>query len=147
MDAIQAGRLQADIVAVISNKANAHALVRAADAGAATAALRHQDYPSRADYDQALVAAIDAFQADIVVLAGFMRVLTPAFTAHYAGRLINIHPSLLPAFPGLQTHQRALAAGVKLHGATVHYVTPELDAGPIIIQAAVPVLDNDDADT
>jgi phosphoribosylglycinamide formyltransferase-1 len=104
----------------------------------------HGAYPSREAFDEALAAAIDRFRPALVALAGFMRILTPAFVRHYEGRLLNIHPSLLPAFPGLHTHARALAAGVKVHGATVHFVTPELDHGPIVIQAAVPVRPDDD---
>jgi len=141
-----AGELPVEIAAVIANKADAGGLATAAQAGVPTAVVPHRDYASREDFDAALAKAIDAYAPDLVVLAGFLRVLTTGFVEHYAGRLINIHPSLLPAFPGLHTHERALAAGCKLHGATVHFVTPELDHGPIIIQAVVPVLPDDDAD-
>jgi len=141
-----AGELPVEIAAVIANKADAGGLATAAQAGVPTAVVPHRDYASREDFDAALAKAIDAYAPDLVVLAGFLRVLTTGFVEHYAGRLINIHPSLLPAFPGLHTHERALAAGCKLHGATVHFVTPELDHGPIIIQAVVPVLPEDDAD-
>ena len=130
--------------AVISNRADAAGLDYAREHGVATALIDHRAFPDRATFDQALASAIDRFQPKLVVLAGFMRVLTAGFVSHYQGRLINIHPSLLPAFTGLHTHRRALEAGVKIHGATVHFVTPELDHGPIIIQAAVPVLADDD---
>ncbi len=128
---------------VISNKADAPGLQTAAAHGVPTEVLEHHSFPDRASFDAALAARIDAYQPDIVVLAGFMRVLTEDFVRHYANRLINVHPALLPAFPGLDTHARAIAAGVKLHGCTVHLVTPEVDAGPIIAQAAVPVLPDD----
>lgn len=137
----------AQIVAVISNKASAAGLHTAKAAGIAARVVEHAAYPDRERFDQALASMIDEFSPDLVVLAGFMRILTPTFVAHYQGRLLNIHPSLLPSFPGLDTHRRALEAGVKLHGATVHFVTSELDHGPIIDQAAVPVLDGDTEDT
>ena len=140
-----AGRLAAEFSAVISNRADAQGLATARASGIAVHAVSHRDYPSREAFDTALIEVIDSYQPDLVVLAGFMRILTPDFVRHYDGRLLNIHPSLLPAFPGLDTHQRALAAGCKIHGATVHFVTPELDHGPIVIQAAVPVLATDDA--
>lgn len=133
----------AHIVAVISNQAGAAGLETARAAGIAAKVVEHQAYAGREAFDQALSATIDEFSPDLVVLAGFLRILTPAFVAHYHGRLLNIHPSLLPSFPGLNTHRRALDAGVKFHGATVHFVTPELDHGPIIEQAVVPVLDSD----
>lgn len=135
----------ATIVGVVSNKAEAPGLQLARDAGISVSVVPNDDYADRASYDQALQVAVDACQPDLVILAGFMRILTPGFVAHYAGRMINIHPSLLPSFTGLQTHQRALDAGVRLHGCTVHFVTAELDHGPIIVQAAVPVLGGDDA--
>lgn len=137
----------AQIVAVISNKANAAGLDTAKGAGIAARVIEHVAYPDRERFDQALSVMIDEFSPDLVVLAGFMRILTPAFVAHYQRRLLNIHPSLLPNFPGLDTHRRALEAGVKFHGATVHFVTPELDHGPIIDQAVVPVLDGDTEDS
>lgn len=137
----------AQIAAVISNRPDAAGLAWAKAQGIATLALDHKQYASREDFDAAMQAAIDAFQPDLVVLAGFMRILTPAFTRHYAGRMLNIHPSLLPAFPGLHTHQRAIEAGCKLAGCTVHFVTAELDHGPIAAQAAVPVLDADTPDS
>ena len=133
------------VAAVISNKADAGGLAFAAEQGIATAVLDHKAYPSREAFDQALAAQIDCFAPDLVVLAGFMRILTPDFVAHYAGRLLNIHPSLLPAFPGLHTHQRAIDMGCKFAGATVHQVTAELDHGPILAQAVVPVLPEDNA--
>jgi len=145
------GRHGARVAAVISNRADAGGLTLAREQGIATAVLAHGDYATREAFDAALAQAIDGYdrpeQPALVVLAGFMRILTPGFVARYAGRLLNIHPSLLPAFPGLHTHQRALEAGCKLAGATVHEVTAELDHGPILAQAAVPVLPDDDADT
>jgi phosphoribosylglycinamide formyltransferase-1 len=134
----------ARIAAVISNRADAAGLAFAASRGIETMVVAHADYAERDKFDTALRDAIDAYTPDLVVLAGFMRVLGKDFVRHYAGRLLNIHPSLLPAFPGLHTHLRAIKAGVKLHGASVHFVTPELDDGPIVIQAAVPVLPGDD---
>ena len=144
---VQAAIPGTQVAAVISNRADAAGLAWAAAQGLATAGLSHRDYPSREDYDAALMALIDTYAPDLVVLAGFMRILTPAFCRHYQGRLINIHPSLLPAFTGLDTHQRALEAGCRVAGCTVHFVTPELDCGPVIVQGAVPVLDNDTAAT
>jgi phosphoribosylglycinamide formyltransferase-1 len=133
------------VAAVISNRADAAGLKYAAGRGIATAIVAHGDYATRDAFDAALAQAIDGFRPDLVALAGFMRILTEGFVLRYQGRMLNIHPSLLPAFAGLDTHARALAAGVKLHGCTVHYVTPQLDHGPIVIQAAVPVLPDDDA--
>lgn len=132
---------------VISNVASAAGLALAVARGIATRVVPHRDFASREAFDEALASAIDAFAPRLVVLAGFMRVLTAGFVSRFAGRLMNIHPSLLPAFPGLDTHQRALAAGVKVHGCTVHFVTADLDNGPIILQAAVPVRAGDDAGT
>lgn len=137
----------ARVAAVVSNKADAKGLQFAKDNGIATAILDHKAFASREDFDAALAQQIDTYQPHLVVLAGFMRILTPGFVAHYAGRLLNIHPSLLPAFPGLHTHQRALDAGCKFAGCTVHEVTQELDVGPILEQAVVPVLPDDTADT
>jgi len=142
IDAAQQG-LPVDIRAVISNVAGAAGLERAQGAGIHTEVLEHAGYPDREAYDQALQRLIDGFQPGLVVLAGFMRILTPAFVARYHARMVNIHPSLLPAFPGLNTHQRALEAGVREHGASVHFVTEEVDGGPVIIQARVPVLPDD----
>lgn len=137
---------QAEIVAVISNQADAAGLAWAAEHGLTTEALNHRDYDGRDAFDSALMDRIDTYQPDLVVLAGFMRILTSTFCAHYAGRLINIHPSLLPAFPGLHTHQRALESGCRVAGCTIHFVTAELDCGPIIAQGVVPVLDGDTAE-
>ncbi len=145
--AASAEKWPAQILAVISNKAQAAGLETAKAAGIAARVVEHLAYPDREQFDQAMSAVIDEYSPDLVVLAGFLRILTPAFVMHYHGRLLNIHPSLLPSFPGLDTHRRALEAGVKFHGATVHFVTPELDHGPIIEQAAVPVMDADTEDT
>lgn len=131
--------------AVIANRADAGGLALAARRGIPTRVVEHRAHAAREDFDAALAAEIDRFRPRLVALAGFMRVLTPAFVARYRERMLNIHPSLLPAFPGLDTHRRALAAGVKVHGCTVHFVTAELDHGPIVVQAAVPVLADDDA--
>ena len=138
--------LGARVAAVISNKADAKGLVFAREQGIATAVLDHKAYPSREAFDAALAQDIDRHAPTLVVLAGFMRILTPGFVQHYAGRLLNIHPSLLPAFPGLHTHERAIEAGCKFAGATVHEVTAELDHGPILAQAVVPVLPGDTPD-
>lgn len=135
------------VVSVISNRADAAGLEIAARRGVVTKAIEHRDYPTREAFDAALAAEIDRHSPTLVALAGFMRILTTAFVAHYAGRLLNIHPSLLPAFPGLDTHRRALAAGVKVHGCSVHFVTEQLDHGPIIVQAAVPVRPGETPDT
>lgn len=134
----------AEVSAVIANRPDAEGLAFAVDQGILTQVVDHKAYPSREAFDAALADAIDAHRPDLVVLAGFMRVLTDAFVTRYAGRLFNIHPSLLPSFPGLHTHRKALEAGVRVHGATVHFVTPTLDCGPVVIQAAVPVLPGDD---
>ena len=137
----------ARVVAVVSNKPSAKGLDLARAQGIATEVLEHQPFPSREAFDAELARVIDRHAPTLVVLAGFMRILSPGFVTHYAGRLLNIHPSLLPAFAGLHTHQRAIDAGCKFAGATVHLVTADLDAGPIIDQAIVPVLPGDDADT
>ncbi len=142
-----AGQLPVNIAAVIANRPDAKGLETAAAAGIATRCLDHKAFAGREAFDTALAACIDEFAPDLVVLAGFMRILTPDFVRHYEGRLLNIHPSLLPAFPGLHTHQRALDEGVRVHGCTVHFVTAELDHGPVVIQAVVPVLDDDTEDT
>ncbi len=141
-----AADLPARVVAVISNEAKAYGLERARRAGIETRVLDHRSYNGRDAYDAALRESIDGFDPDLVVLAGFMRILSDAFVAHYRGRMLNIHPALLPAFRGLHTHQRALDAGVTEHGASVHFVTEELDGGPVIIQARVPVQAGDDAE-
>ena len=142
-----ADTLGAQVAAVISNRPDAKGLELAKAHGVATAVVNHLSYPSRDAFDQALMDSIDTHNPALVVLAGFMRILTPGFVSHYEGRLVNIHPSLLPAFTGLHTHQRALDAGCKFAGATVHRVTAELDHGPILEQAVVPVLPDDNADT
>ena len=142
-----AERLNAQVAAVLSNRADAQGLDFAKDHGIATAVLDHKAFGSREAFDAALMAEIDRYAPDLLVLAGFMRILTPGFVAHYAGRLLNVHPSLLPAFPGLNTHQRAIDAGCQFAGATVHQVTAELDHGDILAQAVVPVLADDTADT
>lgn len=147
IDAVGDGSLPVNIRAVLSNEPDAYGLERARRAGIETQIVNHRDFPTRNEFDAALIERIDRFEPGLVVLAGFMRILTPAFVNHYHGRLMNIHPSLLPKFPGLDTHQRALDASVKEHGASVHFVTPDLDSGPVIIQARVPVKESDDADT
>ena len=144
-------RFQARIACVISNRPQAGGLAKAADMGLATQVVDHTAFASQSHprdaFDSALMQAIDAHQPTLVVLAGFMRILTPGFVVHYQGRLLNIHPSLLPAFPGLHTHQRAIDAGCRFAGATVHQVTVDLDDGPILAQAVVPVLPDDSADS
>jgi len=147
MQALLEAGLPVDFACVISNRPEAAGLAIAARHGVPTAVVDHRQHDGRAAFDAALAEEIDRHAPDLVILAGFMRVLTEDFVRHYANRLVNIHPALLPAFPGLDTHARALAAGVKLHGCTVHFVTPEVDAGPIIAQAAVPVLADDTPET
>jgi len=146
IDACKDTQFPAEIVGVISNKAEAYGLTRAKDAGISTNTLSHKAFDSRESYDEALITAIDDYQADLVVLAGFMRILTPKFVQHFQGRLLNIHPSLLPKYQGLNTHQRAIEAGDSVHGVSVHFVTEELDGGPVILQAKVPVFEGDTAD-
>ncbi|WP_063076017.1 phosphoribosylglycinamide formyltransferase [Neisseria flavescens] len=136
----------ANIAAVLSNSETAAGLAWAAERGIVTDSLNHKNFDSRLAFDQAMMEKIDAYQPDLVVLAGFMRILTPEFCAHYENRLINIHPSILPSFTGLHTHERALEAGCRVAGCTIHFVTPELDCGPIISQGIVPILDGDTAD-
>ena len=145
IDAAAAG-LPFEIRAVISNQAQAYGLTRAAQAGIATAVLDHRPFKQRQAYDQALLKLIDDYRPGLVALAGFMRILTPDFVRHYQGRMFNIHPSLLPKYRGLHTHQRVLDAGDPVHGASVHFVTEELDGGPLIVQAQVPVLAGDDTE-
>ncbi len=140
-------KFDARVAAVISNKADAAGLRFAQEQGIDTAVVDHKAYGARDEFDAAMAAAIDRYEPALVVLAGFMRILTPGFVRHYEGRLVNIHPSLLPAFAGLHTHQRALDAGCRFAGATVHRVTADLDHGPILAQAVVPVLPGDSADT
>ena len=136
----------ARIAAVLSNSTTAAGLAWAAERGIATESLNHKDFPSRLAFDQTMMEKIDVYQPDLVVLAGFMRILTPEFCAHYPNCLINIHPSILPSFTGLHTHERALEAGCRVAGCTIHFVTPELDCGPIISQGIVPILDGDTPD-
>jgi len=147
MQALLEANLPCRVAAVISNRADAPGLAIAARHGVATQIISHRDYPDRESFDTALATAIDGYQPNLVALAGFMRILTPIFVARYQGKLINIHPSLLPAYGGLGTHARALRDGVRIHGCTVHFVTSDLDHGPIIIQAAVPVLMDDTPET
>lgn len=146
-EALARAVLPATFVAVISNEPQARGLKTAAALGIATSVVDHRPHARREDFEAALSAEIDRHEPDLLVLAGFMRVFTAGFVARYEGRCLNIHPSLLPAFDGLHTHRRALEAGVRIHGCTVHFVTPSLDAGPIVIQAAVPVLSGDTEDT
>lgn len=146
IDAAAEPDFPAEIVGVISNRPGAGALAIAGRAGIPTAVVDHKAFSSRESFDEALHNALLALEPDIVCLAGFMRLLTDGFIARWEGRMLNIHPALLPSFKGLDTHARALAAGVRLHGCTVHLVTAEMDAGPIVAQAAVPVLDGDDED-
>lgn len=147
IDNITNHNLPAQIVAVISNKADAYGLERAKKAGIEQRVLSHLDYSDRRQYDQALQELIDSYQADLIILAGFMRILSNEFVEHYLNKMMNIHPSLLPKYKGLNTHQRAIDAGDKEHGCSVHFVTPELDDGPVILQATVAIKDGDTAET
>ncbi|WP_239954232.1 phosphoribosylglycinamide formyltransferase [Pantoea sp. Z09] len=144
LDACASGRINGSVAAVFSNKATAFGLTRARDAGVPAHALAASDFPDREAFDRQLMAAIDACAPDLVVLAGYMRILSSAFVAHYQDRLLNIHPSLLPKYPGLHTHRQALANGDAEHGTSVHFVTDELDGGPVILQARVPIFPGDD---
>ena len=146
IDGATAGKLPIKICAVISNAAGVFGLERAEKAGIETRVLDHRDFPDREVYDQALAGLIERFAPGLLVLAGFMRILTPAFVARFQGRILNIHPSLLPKYRGLHTHRRALDAGETIHGASVHFVTDELDGGPLVLQARVPVKPGDDPD-
>ncbi|KRW59657.1 phosphoribosylglycinamide formyltransferase [Pseudomonas sp. TTU2014-080ASC] len=147
LDGIKAGEIPARISAVLCNRADAYGLQRAREAGIPTHVFDHKQYDGREDFDAALIQAIDPYQPQLVVLAGFMRILTPGFVRHYTGRLLNIHPSLLPKHKGLHTHQLALDAGDSEHGCSVHFVSEELDGGPLVVQAVVPVLASDTAST
>ena len=147
IDAIAGGTLPVELAAVVCNEPGARGIALARRAGHEATIVHHRDFPDRERFDAALAEAIDRCEPDLVVLAGFMRILTAGFVRRYRGRLVNIHPSLLPDFPGLDTHARAIAAGAEFHGATVHFVTEELDGGPIIAQSRVPVLAGDDPDT
>ena len=144
LQSILEAKLDAQIVAVISNNPAAKGIDVARSFGVTTAVVDHRAFPDRTSFDSALADKADSYRPDLLVLAGFMRILTEVFTKRFGGRIMNIHPSLLPAFPGVNTHLRALQEGVRIHGCTVHFVTPELDHGPIIVQAAVPVLPGDD---
>ncbi|MDO7436387.1 phosphoribosylglycinamide formyltransferase [Acinetobacter nosocomialis] len=143
LQALIDARLSGQIVGVLSNKADAYALERAQNANIATAVISHKDFPSRADFDEAMYQQLMAWQADIVILAGFMRILTANFVDKWQGKMLNIHPSLLPAYKGVNTHQRVLNTGDRLHGCTVHFVTSELDAGQAIAQSAIEVKEHD----
>ncbi|WP_333606815.1 phosphoribosylglycinamide formyltransferase [Arsukibacterium sp.] len=145
LDACGSGFIPGQVSAVISNKANVYGLERARQAAVPAVVLSHKDFASRDAYDMALIRQIEKFSPDLVVLAGFMRILSPGFVAHYSGKLLNIHPSLLPKYQGLHTHQRAIDAGDSVHGCSVHFVTEQLDGGPVILQAKVPVFPDDDA--
>lgn len=147
VQAVAAESLPVDICTVLSNRADAAGIAWARDQGLQTAVLEHRDFPSRDAFDAALLAQLDALSPDYILLAGFMRVLGTQFVRHFGDRIINIHPSLLPAFTGLHTHQQALAQGVQWHGCTVHFITPVLDQGPIIAQGAIPVERDDTPDT
>ena len=146
LDHCASGKVAGEVVGVISNRADAYGLVRAKEAGVATAILAQQQFASRAEYDAALLALMADYQPDLVVLAGFMRILSADLVRHFAGRMINIHPSLLPKYQGLHTHQRAIDDGEREHGASVHFVTEELDGGPVILQARVPIFEGDSTD-
>ena len=146
LDQSRRGQLDASVVAVIANRADAFGLQRAAGAGIPHQLIDHREFTDRESFDRALATAIDQYQPDLVILAGFMRILSAGFVDHFRGRLLNIHPSLLPRYPGLHTHQRALDQGDREAGATVHFVTEELDGGPAVVQARVPILPGDDAD-
>lgn len=146
IDAVEKGDLALDLCVVFSNNPNAFGLERAEKAGIPTACIPHSDYPDRASFDQAVIAGLDRFAPDLLVLAGFMRILSTEFVAHYSGRILNIHPALLPRFPGLNTHQRVLDAGDKWHGSTVHFVTEKLDAGPRILQGRLTVKPGESAE-
>jgi phosphoribosylglycinamide formyltransferase-1 len=144
IDACQAGRIQGELVGVVSNRADAFGLERAKAAGIATQVLSNQAFADRESYDAALIQALESWNPDLLVMAGFMRILTPGFVQHFAGRMLNIHPSLLPKYQGVKTHARAIAAGDTVHGASVHFVTEELDGGPVVLQARVPIFPDDD---
>ena len=146
IDACQQGRIAAEIVAVFSNRAQAYGLQRAQAADIAAHALDAKAYADRAAFDAALAEAIDQYQPDLVVLAGYMRILSPQFVQHFAGRMLNIHPSLLPKYPGLHTHRQAIDNGDSEHGTSVHFVTEQLDGGPVILQAKVPIFPGDEED-
>ncbi|MFQ5548120.1 MAG: phosphoribosylglycinamide formyltransferase [Woeseia sp.] len=143
IDSVARGSLAAEIAVVLSNRPDAYGLTRARQAGIPTECVQDRDYPDRASFDQALGDTCQRYEPDLLILAGFMRILTPQFVNRFEGRILNIHPALLPSYPGLNTHQRVIEAGEQWHGSTVHFVTEELDAGPRILQARVPVLADD----
>jgi phosphoribosylglycinamide formyltransferase-1 len=147
LDGAADGSLGAEVAGVVSNRPGAYALERARAAGVATQVVDHTAFPDRESYDAVLAEAVAAFRPDLVVLAGYMRIMTPEFVARFHGRMINVHPSLLPAFPGLHTHRKAIEAGCRIHGTTVHFVTEDLDAGPIIAQAATGIAPEDTPET
>ena len=146
IDAVAAGSLDLDLCVVFSNNPNAFGLKRAERAGIPTACIQHGDFPDRESFDRAVIAELDRWNPELLILAGFMRILSPAFVSHYAGKILNIHPALLPKYPGLNTHQRVLDAGDEWHGSTVHFVTEELDGGPRILQGRLPVDPQESAD-
>ena len=146
IDAVAAGDLDLDLCVVFSNKPDAYGLERAKKAGIPTACTEHGGFPDRESFDRAVIETLDAYAPDLLILAGFMRILSPAFVGHYEGKILNIHPALLPSFPGLHGQQQAWEYGVKVSGCTVHLVDTELDHGPIVVQRVVPVLEGDDAD-
>ena len=145
IDRVGSGELGLELSVVFSNKPDAYGLVRATDAGIPTACIEHGQYSDRESFDRAVASKLDEWQPELLVLAGFMRILSPAFVARYAGKILNIHPALLPRFPGLDTHQRVLDAGDEWHGSTVHFVTEELDGGPRILQGRLPVIGDETA--
>ncbi len=145
IDAVDGGTLDLELSVVFSNNPNAYGLERAEKAGIPTACIQHSDFLDRESFDRAVIAELDRFEPDLLILAGFMRILTPAFVAHYAGKILNIHPALLPLYPGLNTHQRVLDAGDEWHGSTVHFVTEKLDAGPRILQGRLAVIPGESA--
>lgn len=146
IDAVEQGELALDLCVVFSNNPNAFGLERAEKAGIPTACIQHSDFPDRESFDEAVIAELDRFNPDLLVLAGFMRILSTRFVTHYSGRILNIHPALLPLYPGLNTHQRVLDAGDEWHGSTVHFVTEKLDAGPRILQGRLAVIPGESAD-
>ncbi len=146
IDAVEAGDLDLELCVVFSNNPDAFGLERAENAGIPTACIRHSDYPDRESFDRAVIAELDRYKPDLLILAGFMRILSPAFVSHYEGKVLNIHPALLPKYPGLNTHRRVLDAGDEWHGSTVHFVTAELDAGPRILQGRLRVVPGETAE-
>jgi len=146
IDAVDGGDLDLDLTVVFSNNPEAFGLQRAERAGIPTSCIQHSDYPDRESFDQAVIAELDRFEPDLLILAGFMRILSKKFVSHYAGKILNIHPALLPLYPGLNTHQRVLDAGDEWHGSTVHFVTEELDAGPRILQGRLAIIPGETAE-